>query len=88
MMKKKMREIAIFRNKLKVAENTFLHEDDMPTYTTWCLVEDHGVEKVIYRGESNKVPLQVESMYSVSENLSKIGNPAKILITFSEKDTY
>lgn len=83
---KKMREIAIFRNMIMISNEegkvTMLHEDDMSTYNSWYLTEYHSVDKVLFRGESSSLGEDMKSY------LDKIGNPKKVIITVSTKDTY
>jgi hypothetical protein len=84
-MQKKMRELGIFKNQILISsENgkTMLHQDDMIAYNSWFLTEYHDVDKIIYRGDVSKAPMDI------SEVLSKIGNPKSVIITFSTKDTY
>ncbi len=84
--RKKMRELAIFRNKIVInkRENltTVLHQDDMINYNTWFLIEHHGVDKVIYRGSPDKSPIDI------TDELIKLGNPKNVIITQSTQDTY
>lgn len=90
---KKMRDINIFKNKIKLNDNLVLHQDDMTSYNSWFLTEYHGVDEVVFRGTPDKLPIDVISKHKISKDLyegslSKIGNPKNILITFSTKDTY
>lgn len=83
---KKMREIAIFRNMVKISEDngqkTFLHHDDMLQYNSWFLTCYHYVDKVVYRGDSKNLPSEYKSF------LESIGNPERVIVTKSTQDTY
>lgn len=85
-MSKKMRDLNIFKNKVvlnKIEDTiTVLHQDDMSVYLTWFLIENHGVDKVIYRGPSDKSPIDIK------DGLIKLGNPKNVIITQSTQDTY
>lgn len=85
-VKKKMREIKIFRNMTEVSnvngKITMIHQDDMQVYNTWFLTTDHSIDEVIYRGDSDGLP----DIYKPF--LQKIDNPKKVLITSSSQDTY
>jgi len=92
-IKKKMRELDIFRTMQPLGNNTYLHVDDMPVYTSWFLIEHHNVDEIVYRGASAKMTDEQLmkaglSAESLKEVLSKLGNPMNILITKSEQDTY
>lgn len=85
--KKKLREVKIFNNRVSLNNsNMMLHEDDMPVYNSWHLIEFHYVDNLIYRGTVDNLPNNLKSQ--VAECLSKIGNPKNILITQSVQDTY
>jgi hypothetical protein len=91
--KKKMRELLIFKNNVKLNDNLVLHQDDMTTYNSWFLTEYHSVEKVVFRGIPDQLPVDVISKYKINQDLykvslNKLGNPKNILVTFSTKDTY
>lgn len=95
MTKRKMREIKIFRNFEKLAphNNTMIHQDDMGAYATWLLIEEHQIERVLFRGEKDSLDplILVNNDISVDnylDCLNKLGNPKNILITQSNKDTY
>lgn len=95
MSKRKMREIKIFRNfgNINKHSNTMLHQDDMKSYATWLLIEEHQVEKVIYRGDKDDLDptLLVNNNISIDDYLDclmDIGTPKNILITQSNYDTY
>lgn len=85
-LKNKMREIKIFRNMTQISNNNgeviMLHEDDMPVYNSWFLISYHDVDEVIFRGESEKINQDWLPL------LEKIGNPKKVIVTKSTKDTY
>ena len=87
-MQKKIKELGIFKNQTLLSEQngkTMLHQDDMTSYNSWFLTEYHGVDKILYRGESSKAPLNIPNL---KEGLEKIGNPKNVIITFSTKDVY
>jgi len=92
--KKKMKELDIFKNSIKLDDGNprlgtlMLHQDDMTVYNSWFLTEDHDVDKIIYRGDSGKIPSDLVVKYNISESLGKIGNPKNVIITYSTKDTY
>ena len=85
-IRKKMREIGIFRNMTEISnENglkTILHKDDMPTYNSWHLTTYHFVDKVLFRGSASDLPDQYKPY------LEKIGNPKNVIVTQSSQDTY
>ena len=86
--RKKVRELGVFQNRtiLKSDDGVLmLHQDDMATYNSWFLTEYHDVDKVLYRGLSEKAPSDIPNL---KEGLGKIGNPKNIIVTFSKKDTY
>lgn len=95
MTKRKMREISIFRNceSLTSKNDTMLHQDDMKAYATWLLIEEHHIDKVLFRGDIEALDPQILLNNNISvdiylDSLAKIGNPRNILITQSNKDTY
>lgn len=84
---KKMRDIAIFKNKTPLNQEgtLMLHQDDMRTYNSWFLTSYHLVDKVVYRGLVKDAPADIENL---KEALQKIGNPESIIVTYSTQDTY
>lgn len=93
---KRMRELAIFKNNTPLKNDNgvlMLHQDDMSMYNSWFLTEYHGVDKVIFRGESTKLSNGIIEEYKIPKDiyeasLSKIGNPKNVIITYSTQDTY
>lgn len=92
MSKLKMRELSIFKNRTELNDKggiVMLHQDDMTPYNSWMLTEYHGVDKVVFRGELNKIPSDIVEKYKINnDTLNKIGNPENVIITYSEQDTY
>lgn len=96
--KVKMRDLGIFKNKIdlttsKVKGKLMLHQDDMPAYCSWFLVEHHLVDNVAFRGEPAKLTTAIMDKYNLSKeaidnSLVKLGNPKSIIITVSSQDTY
>lgn len=89
--KKKMRELGIFKNNTKLSTDhqsngvLMLHQDDMLMYNSWFILENHGVDEILYRGTSDKIPTNLPN---IKNGLDKLGNPKNVIITFSQKDTY
>lgn len=85
-VRKKMREIAIFRNMTEVSNQngikTMLHQDDMTIYNGWHLTTYHFVDRILFRGEVKDLPEQYKPL------LEKIGNPKNVIVTQSSQDTY
>ena len=85
-IEKRMRELGIFQNKTQISKDemgiTMIHQDDMPVYNSWHLIEFHRVDNVVWRGQSKNIPQKYK------EFLPKIGNPANVIVTQSAKDTY
>jgi len=51
----KMRDLCIFKNKVRLSDTLVLHEDDMKGYNSWFLTEYHGVDKVVFRGSADRL---------------------------------
>lgn len=83
---KKMRDLGIFQNKIQITQDnksvTVLHVDEIPSYNGWFLTTYHGIDQILWRGESKDIPSQYKDF------LTKIGNPKNVIITKSQQDTY
>ena len=85
-IKKRMRDIAIFRNMTEVSnENgikTVIHQDDMTMYNGWHLTTYHFVDRILFRGESKDLPEQYKPF------VEKLGPVKNVIVTQSSQDTY
>ena len=83
---KKMRELGIFQNKIQVTQDnksvTVLHADEIPTYNGWFLTTYHGIDQILWRGESKNAPSEYK------DSITQIGNPKYVIVTQSSEDTY
>jgi hypothetical protein len=85
-IKKRLRDIAIFRNMTEVSnENglrTVIHQDDMTMYNGWHLTTYHFVDRILFRGEAKDLPEQYRPF------VEKLGHVKNVIVTQSSQDTY
>ena len=85
-IKKRMRDIAIFRNMTEISnENgvkTILHQDDMTMYNGWHLTTYHLVDRILFRGEVKDLPEQYRPF------VKKLGDVKNVIVTQSSQDAY